>query len=62
MADRKPEVTNPANLAPVDPDEPLEERADIRAARFETKLRRWALFGVVAAIAIYFVWQTVAGS
>lgn len=62
MADKKPEVTNPANLAPVDPNEPLESRPDIRAARFETKLRRWALFGVVAAVALYFVWQAVAGS
>ncbi|MFW0112699.1 hypothetical protein ACN082_10235 [Rothia sp. CCM 9417] len=62
MADKKPEVTNPANLAPVDPNEPLDERPDIRAARFETKLRRWALFGVVAAIALYFAWQAVTGS
>ena len=55
MAEKKPETTNPSNLAPLD------QRADIRAARFETKLRRWALFGVVAAVAIYFVWQAVAG-
>lgn len=62
MTDKKPEVTNPANLAPVDPHEKLEDRADIKAARFETKLRRWALFGVVTAIAIYFVWQALTGS
>lgn len=61
MAEKKPETTNPSNLAPVDPNETLEQRADIRAARFETKLRRWALFGVVAAVVIYFVWQAVVG-
>ena len=41
----KPEVTNPANLAP----------EDIRAAIFETKLRRWALIGFVAAGALFWV-------
>ncbi|MGV3104113.1 hypothetical protein [Rothia sp. 32237D007AR] len=61
MTDKKPETTNPSNLAPVDPNETLEQRADIRAARLETKLRRWALCGVVAAVAIYFMWQAVAG-
>ena len=61
MTEKKPETTNPSNLAPVDPNETLERRADIRAARFETKLRRWALFGVVAAVVIYFVWQAVVG-
>lgn len=58
---KKPEVTNPSNLAPVDPHEKLDERADIRAARFETRLRRWALVGVVAAVALYFIWQAIAG-
>lgn len=61
MAEKKPEVTNPSNLAPVDPTERHDERPDIRAARFETRLRRWALGGVLAAVAIYFVWQAVAG-
>ncbi|MDY3049317.1 MAG: hypothetical protein SOR40_06040 [Rothia sp. (in: high G+C Gram-positive bacteria)] len=61
MSQKKPEVTNPSNLAPVDPAESLEDRPDIRAARLETKLRRWVLFGVLAAVAIYFVWQAVAG-
>lgn len=60
MSNQKPETTNPSNLAPVDPHESLEERADIRAARFETRLRRWTLVGVVAAVAIYFVWQSFA--
>ncbi|GGH67143.1 long-chain fatty acid--CoA ligase [Rothia aerolata] len=59
-ADSKPEVTNPKNLAPVDPNEPREERKDIKAARFETKLRRWALLGFVLAALIYFVWQSLA--
>lgn len=61
MSERKPETTNPSNLAPVDPHEKFEDRADIKHARFETKLRRWALFGFVAAVAIYFIWQAVAG-
>lgn len=59
VADSKPEVTNPSNLAPVDPSEPLEQRADIRAARLGTRLRRWVLWGVVAAVALYFVWQSL---
>ncbi|MDO4884792.1 MAG: long-chain fatty acid--CoA ligase [Rothia sp. (in: high G+C Gram-positive bacteria)] len=49
----KPEVTNPANLAPVDPQQPREKREDIRAAIFETKLRRWALIGFVGAGALF---------
>lgn len=56
-ADAKPEVTNPKNLAPVDPHETREQREDIRAAIFETKLRRWALIGFILAAVIYFVWQ-----
>ncbi|MDO4898144.1 MAG: hypothetical protein Q3965_02445 [Rothia sp. (in: high G+C Gram-positive bacteria)] len=60
MADQKPETTNPANLAPVDPAEKFADRKDIKAAKFETRLRRWALFGVLAAIALYFVWQSLA--
>lgn len=51
----KPEVTNPANLAPVDPQQPRERREDIRTAIFETKLRRWALIGFVAAGALFWV-------
>ena len=51
----KPEVTNPANLAPVDPQQPRERREDIRAAIFETKLRRWALIGFVADGALFWV-------
>lgn len=54
----KPEVTNPKNLAPVDPNEPRAEREDIKAAVFETKLRRWALIGFIVAAIIYFVWQS----
>ena len=54
----KPEVTNPKNLAPVDPNEPRAEREDIKAAIFETKLRRWALIGFIVAAIIYFVWQS----
>lgn len=57
VGDQKPEVTNPANLAPVDPAESREERQDIKAAIFETKLRRWALAGFVAVPVIYFVVQ-----
>lgn len=53
----KPDVTNPSNLAPVDPLEKREDRADIKAAILETKLRRWALIAFVAVPAIYFVWQ-----
>lgn len=60
MPERKPETTNPANLAPVDPTEKFADRKDIKAAKFETRLRRWALLGVIAAIAIYFVWQSFA--
>lgn len=56
----KPEVTNPANLAPVDPQQPRERREDIRAAIFETKLRRWALIGFVAAGALF--WGDFAAS
>ncbi len=55
--DSKPEVTNPKNLAPVDPTEPRSEREDIKAAILETKLRRWALAGMVCAAVIYFVAQ-----
>lgn len=55
--DPKPEVTNPSNLAPVDPAEPRAERQDIRAAKVETKLRRWALLGFVVAPIVYFVVQ-----
>lgn len=58
MSEDKPETTNPANLAPVDPTEKFADRKDIKAAKFETRLRRWALLGVIAAIAIYFVWQS----
>lgn len=60
MSERKPETTNPANLAPVNPTEKFADRKDIKAAKFETRLRRWALLGVIAAIAIYFVWQSFA--
>lgn len=60
MSERKPETTNPANLAPVDPTEKFADRKDIKAAKFEIRLRRWALLGVIAAIAIYFVWQSFA--
>lgn len=60
MSERKPETTNPANLAPVDPTEKFADRKDIKAAKFETRLRRWALLGFIAAIAIYFVWQSFA--
>lgn len=60
MSERKPETTNPANLAPGDPTEKFADRKDIKAAKFETRLRRWALLGVIAAIAIYFVWQSFA--
>lgn len=51
----KPEVTNPANLAPVDPQQPHEKREDIRAAIFETKLRRWALLGFVVAALLFWL-------
>lgn len=57
----KPEVTNPKNLAPVDPTESREQREDIRAAIFETRLRRWALLGFILAAVVYFVWQVVSG-
>jgi len=60
VSEDKPETTNPANLAPVDPTEKFADRKDIKAAKFETRLRRWALLGVIAAIAIYFVWQSFA--
>ena len=53
----KPEVTNPSNLAPVDPTESRDQRQDIKAAKVETKLRRWALAGFVAAPIVYFVVQ-----
>lgn len=56
-ATSKPEVTNPKNLAPVDPHESRAEREDIKAAIVETKLRRWALLGFILAAVIYFVWQ-----
>ncbi|MFW0109074.1 long-chain fatty acid--CoA ligase [Rothia sp. P7181] len=55
----KPEVTNPSNLAPVNPHEPRQKREDIRAAIFETKLRRLALAGFVFAAVAYFVWQGI---
>lgn len=55
--DAKPEVTNPSNLAPVDPSESVSERKDIRAAKLETRLRRWALAGFVLVPAVYFVVQ-----
>lgn len=58
--DTKPEVTNPKNLAPVDPNESRADREDIKAAIFETKLRRWALIGFILAAIIYFVWQSFA--
>lgn len=53
----KPDVTNPSNLAPVDPSERREDRTDIKAAILETKLRRWSLIGFIVVPAIYFVWQ-----
>lgn len=56
-SDPKPEVTNPANLAPVDPNESRDQRQDIKAAKVETKLRRWALAGFVVAPIIYIVVQ-----
>ena len=60
MSEDKPETTNPANLAPVDPTEKFADRKDIKAAKFEARLRRWAMVGVIAAIAISFVWQSFA--
>jgi len=60
VSERKPETTNPANLAPVDPTEKFADCKDIKAAKFETWLLRWALLGVIAAISIYFVWQSFA--
>lgn len=56
----KPEVTNPKNLAPVDPNESRAEREDIKAAILETKLRRWALIGFIVAAIVYFMWQGLA--
>ena len=53
----KPEVTNPSNLAPVDPQESRDQRQDIKAAKIETRLRRWALVGFIAAPIIYFMVQ-----
>ncbi|MBM7052267.1 MULTISPECIES: long-chain fatty acid--CoA ligase [unclassified Rothia (in: high G+C Gram-positive bacteria)] len=53
----KPDVTNPANLAPVDPTEKREEREDIKAAILETKLRRWALLAFIVMPALYVIWQ-----
>lgn len=55
----KPEVTNPANLAPVDPTESRDQRQDIKAAKVETKLRRWALLAFVLAPIIYFLVQQI---
>lgn len=57
----KPDVTNPSNLAPVDPLQKREDREDIKAAIVETKLRRWALIGFIAAPAAYFAWQALGG-
>lgn len=59
-AETKPEVTNPKNLAPVDPNESRAEREDIKAAILETKLRRWALIGFIVAAIVYFMWQGLA--
>lgn len=59
-AETKPEVTNPKNLAPVDPNESRAEREDIKAAILETKLRRWALIGFIVAAIVYFIWQGLA--
>ncbi len=53
----KPEVTNPKNLAAVDPQESLQQRQDIKAAKMGTRLRRWALLGLILTTLIYSLYQ-----
>ena len=55
MGEQPSDSAETPKLAPVDPQQPRERREDIRAAIFETKLRRWALIGFVAAGALFWV-------